>query len=480
MAIIGDIMQYQNSQLGSRLDKIITTGLILLVCVAPLPLGSNNPISYSIIAVMTGILLFLWVVDYFLSKKSLAISFKKIWFIVLPFFLTVLWIILQIFLPAPPSPNLRMFDLAFSAIGIPIRPIITLNQGKTLDNLMRLLSYGGIFWIALQTGQVKGNARRMFKAVTISAVLYALYGLIMYLVDSPYVVWRKKISDVGFFTGTFINHNHYATYAGICLIIACALWISTIFKNVDDSSAKLILKSLLENIVRKGFILFNVIMVIAISLMLTNSRAGIFSSILSLIAFICAIAMTRPMRNLRYVFFAIVGVVLLSLIAVLDFTGKGVLDRLAYIDSSIDSRVQIYSGTWSAIKDYKIYGSGYGTFEDIFKSYQPESMYNIGNVLVDYAHNTYIETILELGLVGFVALLICHLGMFYICAGGIKRRTGGYIYPAAGIGIIVLVSVHSLFDFSIEIPAVAVTYSALLGACVAGSWPSREGVSVSQ
>ncbi len=475
MAMIDSMMKNENAQTGNRLEKIITAGLTLLVCLAPLPLGSNNPISYSIIALMTGILLLMWVANYFLSKKLLAISFKKIWFIVLPFFLAVSWIILQISIPAPASPNLWLFNLASAALATPLRPIISLNQEQTLDSLIRLLSYGGIFWLAMQIGQTKGNAKRMFKAVTISAVLYALYGLIMYLTNAPYIVWRKKTSNFDVVTGTFINHNHYATYAGICLIVTCALWISTVLRNLDDSNARLILKTLLENIIRKGFILFNIIIIIAISLMLTSSRAGTFSSLLGLIAFICATALTKPVQNLRYVFFGIAVVVLLSLFAVLNFTGKGVLNRLAYIDYAINDRMQIYSVTLDAIADYKTYGSGFGTFEEIFQEYRPESMYNSREIRMCYAHNTYLETILELGATGFAVLLLCNLGMFYICLGGLKRRTGGYIYPAAGIGIMILVGVHSLFDFSIQLPAVAVTYFALLGICVAGSWSSSEG-----
>ena len=48
------------------------------------------------------------------------------------------------------------------------------------------------------------------------------------------------------------------------------------------------------------------------------------------------------------------------------------------------------------------------------------------------------------------------------------------IYPATGVAITVLVGFHSLFDFSMEMPAVAILYAGVMGGCCSQSWSTRE------
>jgi hypothetical protein len=53
--------------------------------------------------------------------------------------------------------------------------------------------------------------------------------------------------------------------------------------------------------------------------------------------------------------------------------------------------------------------------------------------------------------------------------GVFQRRRDG-IYPAIAVAATVLVGVHAVVDFSLQIPAVAVTYAAILGMGVAQSF----------
>lgn len=52
-------------------------------------------------------------------------------------------------------------------------------------------------------------------------------------------------------------------------------------------------------------------------------------------------------------------------------------------------------------------------------------------------------------------------------------RRKNRIYPLVGIGTTMLVGAHSSMDFSLQIPAVALTYSVLLGITLAQSFSSR-------
>ena len=60
-----------------------------------------------------------------------------------------------------------------------------------------------------------------------------------------------------------------------------------------------------------------------------------------------------------------------------------------------------------------------------------------------------------------------------MCLRGVRRRRRDWIFPAVGLAASVLVAVHSLFDFSLQMPAVAITYACLRGAACAQSTSNR-------
>ena len=103
---------------------------------------------------------------------------------------------------------------------------------------------------------------------------------------------------------------------------------------------------------------------------------------------------------------------------------------------------------------------------------------SIGNVGVwDMAHNSYLEVWLGLGLV-FGTLLMAALGALVAqCfVGAIKRRrdaTPAIVAAACAL----VVAVHALVDFSLQIEAVTLTFMGLLGAGVAESTSSRTQIS---
>ena len=55
---------------------------------------------------------------------------------------------------------------------------------------------------------------------------------------------------------------------------------------------------------------------------------------------------------------------------------------------------------------------------------------------------------------------------------GVFARRRGQRFTLVAVGATVLVAMHALVDFSLQIPAVAVTFAALLGIGVAQATPS--------
>ncbi len=116
-------------------------------------------------------------------------------------------------------------------------------------------------------------------------------------------------------------------------------------------------------------------------------------------------------------------------------------------------------------------GTGYGTFEEVFRFYRDASLPGV----YARAHNTYLENALELGLPGAAALFAAVGGLSLLTLRGVRRRRRDAVYPCIGFAATTLVAAHSLVDFSLQIPAVALTYSLLMGAACAQSWSTRKG-----
>ena len=57
---------------------------------------------------------------------------------------------------------------------------------------------------------------------------------------------------------------------------------------------------------------------------------------------------------------------------------------------------------------------------------------------------------------------------------GLFRRRRDFIFPAVALGSTALIGTHNLVDYSIQMPAIAATWSAMLGVGYAQSWGSED------
>lgn len=60
-----------------------------------------------------------------------------------------------------------------------------------------------------------------------------------------------------------------------------------------------------------------------------------------------------------------------------------------------------------------------------------------------------------------------------LCLVAVFRRQRAQIYPIVAVASTVTVALHALLDFSLQIPAIAALYAAILGMGVAQSWSAE-------
>ncbi len=150
---------------------------------------------------------------------------------------------------------------------------------------------------------------------------------------------------------------------------------------------------------------------------------------------------------------------------------EGWLDRLTATDAERETRMIIYEQTWQAIQSAPWTSYGIGGYEQTFPMFAD---YRISNT--DKAHNDWLETMFELGLPAALIWFAVLGGLGLRCIIGFFRRRRDHVYHAVGINACVLIGLHSLVDFSLQIPAVAmaITLAVLLGVEVAQSRSSKE------
>ena len=143
--------------------------------------------------------------------------------------------------------------------------------------------------------------------------------------------------------------------------------------------------------------------------------------------------------------------------------------RLMATDVEHEQRLKVYELTLDAIEAAPLMGTGYGSFREAFAFSRTQDI----RAFYFKAHNTYLENALELGIPAALALVGVIAGLVLMNLRGLRRRRRDAIYPCLGASATVLVAAHSIPDFSLQIPAVAITYSFIMGICCAQSWSSR-------
>ena len=217
----------------------------------------------------------------------------------------------------------------------------------------------------------------------------------------------------------------------------------------------------------RGAPLLACILILLTALFLTHSRAGVTASLTALLVLVVFMALLTRMGTRVYQVLTIT--VLTAAMTVFFLSGDGWLDRLTATDVEREQRVRVYEQTWEAAKQSPWTGYGLGNYERTFSMFADEQTYNW-----IMAHNDWLEMIFELG-IPMAALWFLVLGGLGVrCLAGFFRRRRDHVYPLAGFAACMLVGLHCLVDFSLQIPAVAVVFAVMLGVGVAQGWSSVE------
>jgi O-antigen ligase len=303
--------------------------------------------------------------------------------------------------------------------------------------------------------------------------------------DGPFYFYRITSGTLP--VGLFANRNHQAVFlAGLLPAIAVFAADGEV-----PHRGQVDRRPLLHGVGALGTVLL-IIFVLA-----TGSRAGLIIAVLGLasIPFVLGISMrhillpprveTRKGKHERatstdflahYWRLAAAVVIGLGLGTVLLFGRFS--SQLARISGEDDSRSLIWNATLPLVSKYFPWGSGVGSFVEVFERDEPFAL--LGPKYVNHAHNDFLEIALTIGLPG-IALLA--LFLFFFVRRGVAlwrcRKDTGFAERSRRLGFVVvlLLLLASLVDYPLRTPALMVVLVIAMAWLSSGKTPDRSEVS---
>lgn len=441
--------------------KILRIGLIAVILATVVPYGAVNPFWFHLAILLNGLVF----------ACTLAIPFRNME--LLNVYRTALVVVLLI------GAYLALQSIRFShsALASPIwdtvRDLlqteggaISVNPAGTIAAIPLLVHPFLIFMAALVLHQNNDLAIAFWRQLSLIGGGTAVFGLGQHFLFPHSLLLGEKLYYMDSVTGTFVNRNSAATLFGIAALLLAgvlARHFHELYVQRDHSH----LAAQHERRKQQKFFLYHLglFILVLLALFLTKSRAGLISAFIPLLLIAAWFGYSlAPQTTSQRVRIGVAGSAMTILVLIFVILGARSLFRIEQSGTD-DVRWCVFNSTIAAIMDNPWLGTGFGTFEQVFPAYRnPEC--GISGVW-DRAHNFFLEGYLGMGL-PFAAVVLCALvyllSVFLI---GYRTRRRFRIIPLIGMGTLLLSILHSMVDFSLQIPGVAAYVAATLGAAVA-------------
>lgn len=345
---------------------------------------------------------------------------------------------------------------------------LSIHKKSTLLELFRFSGYIAFYVLTIQLLTNKDLLKKTISVVIIFSSLLAFYALIQHFFGSSNkIYWLKETYGASPF-GPFVNRNHYAGFMGMLFPVALGIFLAL---KVRGSSLSFI-ERLVEFFKEKRTNIYLLIglgcIIIALSVFLSLSRGGIISLSLSMLFFI-GLLLIKGTKRKRI---AIVLLIMTFIVILVGWFGwEPILNRFEKImnlqGNIADLRIVLWKDCFQVISNFPLTGTGFGTFVDIFPKYTTITE----EIIVQHAHNDYIELLINGGIIAFFLA-----GWFIITVilrsfrSFLRRKDSYAIYLYIGsIAGLAAILFHSFTDFNLQIGSNGLYFFFLMGLMVSSS-----------
>lgn len=446
-------------RLAKHLDPVIFISLLTLLPLVAIPYGSVHPVWEALFECIVFALGALWIVDGLFSGEWRVSGHR----LVLPLIALIALALVQ---TIPIGSEVEMWR-ALSADPYETRRFALKLLALTLAGLLML--------------RYTSNQRRLCTLVHVVigvGVASALFGLIRKTGqgNAPNFLLPQLTPDRGY--AQFLDRNHFAFLIEMVLGLVLGLMVGRGFQ------------------LDRRLIYLTAALLLCSSLVLSNSRGGIFAMLCQLlftaVLFRAARASRKSKgnsnaivhswwRRMGRLFIVRAGITVCLLIAVtvgiVWLGGDRLVHRLGTVSREFGAnsddkrmntrRVELWQTTWRLIKAHPITGTGFGGFGTAFPRYHDASgafTLDEAQVRPVSAHNEYLELLASGGLIGGA------LGIWFVIAlikgtHGHLQRSRDPFRRAACFGALAGlfgIGIHSLVDFGLHDTVNAFVFTALV------------------
>jgi O-antigen ligase len=264
----------------------------------------------------------------------------------------------------------------------------------------------------------------------------------------------------GAVAGNLSNRNHFALF----LAIGCVLALTWAFRD--------------ETPPWKAAAAFGLIVIFTLTILATGSRSGVIVGMAGIVLTFLVFRRRAAQQFKAMPRKIAVPVVVAGVVGVIGAIWLSVgldravsVNRATMLEGEADLRSQIWPIVLDMIQRYLPAGTGFGTFDPVFRIGEPDNLLN--PQYINLAHNDWLQIVLEGGLIGLVLLAVAltWLALRSFQAWNSSRRPGGSeLLAKAGSILVILVLAASVSDYPARTPLVMALLS------LAAVWLARAKV----
>lgn len=372
------------------------------------------------------------------------------------------------------------------------RPI-SYAPSETLDRLLLFVAYALVFFMVADLARSATVFRRFVVWIVFVGMGIAALGIFQKLTWNGKILWFRSPGPMTRPFGPFVNPNHFAAFMELVVPLALGLLLTLLSHGSrlgyrweaearyagSGPEARSKLPWAATQSGAKAVLLGFLLLFSLGSIFLSLSRGGMIATALTFAAFSPLIVPVHVRTRFRPALM-VTGLVACALVvaALFYFSASMLPEKLTSLategaEPSSFERTLAWKQTLRMIADHAWVGCGLGGFETAFARYAPAGVLGVWK----QSHNDYLQIAAETGILG---ALLASLALWVfarrhmIPALRIRIRADRFLILGLAMAVVSML-LHSLVDFSLQIPAVGFLFVVLGGMLAGQSDPGSPG-----
>lgn len=446
-------------------DTLVIALFLAPVMLAALPMGASRDWAWAPIAVMIGLVAVLVAAGLGVGRGFEVGERERRPLLALVgcFLFVVVFSLFQGASFAPASGSAWLYAAALRILGTAHAAVPDIALDAARNGLLKCITCGLIFLMARAICRERAHARALLAVLVVSTVLVVAYALMMQVTThscylGSYLKKQGLYDPRGqcLMSGTFVNSNSFACYVGMGVVAALALALTNRRRERSAFDGRDI-QTFESMMTATRVALVVAILFLLGGLLMSASRAGVAASVGGVLALVLLLMRGQWDERPDLVRLFWIGAAIVFAVGVI---AGGALLAKSMRASDGGTRVIIWMTSLDAIALSPWLGWGLGSFADIYTILQPAAIVQPN----DLAHSTPLETIVELGVIAAIpAFAVVLLPWGFSLRAAFRRQYRYKVLPAAAFAVAAVPILHSMVDFSLQIPSIGFVTSAVLG-----------------